>query len=249
MKASRKQGFTLIELLVVIVIIGILAGALFGPITGALASARRSGMMNVGRHIVQAIITADATGRYRGYAWPADSNGEYDGDKPTGPDLYQAFSSTADYFTEALYMEETDTNRRNRLKVLQEIEPADLVADGYTEATGTTITDRNCAWTIASNAGRAAGTTPVLISRNINGSTFAGTAGNDTGADYDTLLTDNQPFGKDGCVLIYRDGSGRDFDAAGVLMRDMVSGLGNGKLTDIEQDGNAFKFLETGSGN
>ena len=180
MKVTRKQGFTLIELLVVIVIIGILAGALFGPITGALASARRSGMAQTGRQIVQAIITADSQGAFRGYAWPSDEAGRYSGTKPSnGPNMYQAFSTTEAYFTEALYMAQTNAQDREKKKVLKEIEPSDLVADGYVEATGTTINEENCAWIIAKNVRQAPGNTPVLISRNFNCTNLINTAGDD----------------------------------------------------------------------
>ena len=248
MKVTRKQGFTLIELLVVIVIIGILAGALFGPITGALASARRSGMAQTGRQIVQAIITADSQGIYRGYAWPSDAAGRYSGTKPSnGPNMYQAFSTTEAYFTEALYMAQTNAQDREKKKVLKEIEPSDLVADGYVEATGTTINEENCAWIIAKNVRQAPGNTPVLISRNFNCTNLINTAGDDVSADYSTLLTTNEPFGQDGCVLIYKDGSAADFAGGDVIMRDIVPGRGSGKLSDIKQGDDTFAFLEGGS--
>lgn len=245
MKVTRKQGFTLIELLVVIVIIGILAGALFGPITGALASARRSGMAQTGRQIVQAIITADSQGAFRGYAWPSDEAGRYSGTKPSnGPNMYQAFSTTEAYFTEALYMAQTNAQDREKKKVLKEIEPSDLVADGYVEATGTTINEENCAWIIAKNVRQAPGNTPVLISRNFNCTNLINTAGDDVSADYSTLLTTDEPFGQDGCVMVYKDGSCKDFDGGSVIMRDLVSGLGSGKLSDIKQRDDTFAFLD-----
>lgn len=247
MKVTRKQGFTLIELLVVIVIIGILAGALFGPITGALASARRSGMAQTGRQIVQAIIAADSdpNGAYRGWAWPSDAAGRYSGTKPSnGPNMYQAFSTTEAYFTEALYMAQTNAQDREKGKVLKDITPADLVADGYVEATGTTINEENCAWIIAKNVRQAPGNTPVLISRNFNCTNLINTAGDDVSANYSTLLTTEEPFGQDGCVVVYKDGSCRDFDGGSVIMRNLVSGLGSGKLSDIKQKDDTFAFLD-----
>ena len=245
MKVTRKQGFTLIELLVVIVIIGILAGALFGPITGALASARRSGMAQTGRHIVEAIIAAEQSDKYASNAWPSDEN---TGTAPSsGPNMNQAFSSTEAYFTEALYLKETDAEKRNRLQVLKEISPSDLVAEGYSTATGTTIEDTNCAWVIASNAKRAPGKTPVLVSRNFNCSTFVNATCDDDGITYEQLLTTDEPFGQDGCVLICRDGSANDFEAGDMLMRNLVPGRGSGKLSDIKQGKSQFKFLQSGN--
>lgn len=247
MKVTRKQGFTLIELLVVIVIIGILAGALFGPITNALASARRSGMARTGQHIVQQMIAAESSKRYGTKVWPSTKQASSTSTNTTGPNMNRTFSDTADYFTEALYMKESNADNRNRLKVLQGIEPNDLVAEGYTAASGTTIEDENCAWVIAANARSASGKVPVLISRNFNCSTFIGASYDDAGQDYTTLLTESEPFGQDGCVIIYRDGSAADFAAADVVMSALVPLGGNGKLSDIEQDGEAFKFLEFGN--
>ncbi len=251
MKAKRNQGFTLIELLVVIVIIGILAGSLFGPVTNALQSAQRSGMMQRGIQIVRAINSADMSGRYESLAWPADENQDL---KPseslTGPDMYQNFTSTAAYFQEALYVTESDVNRRNRLKVLKDIEPSTLVAPGVTAAAGNTINDNNCAWVIAKNTRNAPAKTPVLVSRNINCSTLASTAGNDTSADAETLLTTAQPFGQNGCVLIYKDNSGKDFDAGNVYAKAMIfEAVGSDNLTSIEQGDDAFEFLQSGSSN
>ena len=75
-------------------------------------------------------------------------------------------------------------------------------------------------------------------------------AGNDTSTDVETLLNTQKPFQKDGCVLIYKDGSGKKFKADTVFPKQMIGALGTGKLNEYEQgDGNKFDFMQSGSSN
>ena len=72
-------------------------------------------------------------------------------------------------------------------------------------------------------------------------------AGNDTAMDVDALLNSQKPFQKDGCVMIYKDGSGKKFKADEVYPAKLLEGLGSGKLNEFEQgEGNKFEFLTTG---
>jgi len=251
MKKAFRQGFTMIELLVVIVIIGILATSLFGPVQNFLLEGNLTGMLGNGRKVVQAIISADMSGRYEGLAFPADENADSaPSDKPTGPDMYQKFSSTAKYFEEALYVKETDVTKRNRLKVLKDIEPSMIAGQGVQTASGTSLDEKNCAWILAKNTANAPAAAPIFCTRNVIGTQLEKVAGNDTSSDVDTLLNTQKPFQRNGCVLIYKDGSGKKFKAEMVFAKEMIGALGTGKLNEYEQgDGNKFQFMQGSSSN
>lgn len=249
MMAQSKRGFTMIELLVVIVIIGILATSLFGPVTNFLLQGKLTGMMGNGRKVVQAIIAADMSGRYEGLAWPASENADLQEDgNQEGPKMNQDFNSTAAYFQEALYVSQQDVTKRNRLKVLKDIEPAMIAGEGVPAASSTTLDDRNCAWILAKNTREIPASAPVFATKNVNGQALASATGNDSTTDVETLLTTSRPFGRDGCVLIYKDGSGKKFGADEVYPKAMVESLGSGKLSDYKQGDDAFTFMQSGTG-
>ena len=190
-------------------------------------------MAESGRRIVRAIIMADSQGPYRGYAWPSDEAGRYDGMKPNkGPNMYQSFETTSDYFTEALYLNAIDKSRQARMCVLKDCSKDDI-----------SFGEVDCAWYIATNVRQAAGNTPVLVSRNVNVDVLCNTLGDDASVGAEELLEDVPPFGKEGCVIIYKDGSARTFTADDVNMRNIVPGMGNYKLSDIRQGENPFRFL------
>ncbi len=246
MKATLKQGFTMIELLVVIVILGILAGSLFGPVQSFLLKGKLTGAMGQGRKVVQAIAAADMSGRYAGMAWPVSQmeGGAAEGTTGSAPNMEQVFGDTPKYFTEALYMRETSVTKRNRLKVLQEIEPSMLVAEGSTSATGQQIEARNCAWMIATDVHVMPSIAPVFVTKNVKRSAIVAAAGNDTAQGPEELLETYKPFGQDGCVMIYKDGSGKIFTAQDVYPQALLEGIGSDTLTKLATDQDAkFEFL------
>lgn len=190
-------------------------------------------MAESGRHIVQSIIVADSQGAYRGYAWPSDAAGRYDGTKPSnGPNMYQSFESTADYFSEALYLNAPNDEQRAKKCVLKDCSKDDI-----------SFGEVDCAWYIAANVRQAASNTPVLVSRNVNVDVLCNTSGDNASVGAEELLEDVPPFGKEGCVIVYKDGSVRAFAAVDVKMPNLVPGLGSSKLSDIRQGEDPFRFL------
>lgn len=186
-----------------------------------------------GQQLVRAIIAADNSRRYRGYAWPSDAAGRYaNAASSNGPNMHQSFETTKDYFTEALYLNAPDEERRARLCALANCSKADI-----------SFEEVDCIWRIATNARRVPGKTPVLVSNNVNVEVLCNTPGDDASVGADELLLDIPPFGKDVCVIVYKDGSVRAFAAVDVKMPNLVPGLGSSKLSDIRQGEDPFRFL------
>lgn len=249
MNAKLKQGFTMIELLVVIAIIGILAAAMIPKVGSMMLNGKMTGMMSNGRNILTAMKAAESSDTYGDVVWPSDDAADYKPDSYSGPNMWQVFSSTATYFTEALYMSETDGTKRERYKVLADVTPEMLIAEGYSTATGTSIEEKNCAWILAKNATNISGSAPVLVSKNVNATDLVGMTGTDA-KTADDMLSKTKPFGQDGCVIVNRDGSAKSYVARDLTPRAVLGALGSAKLSDHEEgEGNTFAFLYSSSSN
>ncbi len=244
---NLKHGFTMIELLVVIVIIGILAAALFPSVTSFLLTGKLEGMSAKGSNVVKAINTADLTGRFANKAWPKSEVSEEKPEGYKGPDIYKTFSTTAEYFTEALYLSETNSDRRARGAVLKDLDPSAISGEGVSTATGNQIKEENCAWIIAQDAESVTAKTPVFVTRNVEGTALLNLSGADPSDKFETLLTTRKPFGQDGCVVVYKDGSSKKFKSDEITGTSILEGRSDAlnKVNDVE--GREYKFLQ-GSG-
>ncbi len=242
---NLKRGFTMIELLVVIVILGVLAASLFGPVTDFLLTGKLKGMAGKGSNIVKQINAADLQGNYVNKAWPLSEPYEKP-DGYTGPDMYKTFTSTADYFTQALYLSESDSAKRSRNAVIKGIGVADIAGEGIEVAQGNQVKDENCAWVIAQDVPSASGSDkeiPALVTRNVQAQGLLTLVGNDPSDKFDTLLTTKKPFGQDGCVIIYKDGSAKELKADQIRGTEILSGRSSA-LSAMNGDGIDYKFLQ-----
>lgn len=247
MKAHLKKGFTMIELLVVIVIIGVLSASLFPAVSSFMLKGKLTGMAGKAGKIVKAMVQAETDETYAGRVWPSDTVEETEDEDTNGPKMSRTFTSTADYFTEALYVKETNPKTRENKKVLKGVDPSDIAGEGVPAASGTQIKEANCAWILAKNTSGVPEKTPVLVTRNVDTQVLVGLAGNDTSTDYEKLLSAKKPFEKDGCVIAYKDSSTKTFTSGDVKAKGMLPGLGPSKLSDFEANGNKFDFLRGSS--
>lgn len=209
----------------------LLAATLVG--LSACGGADEEQMAQSGRKIVQSIITAEMTGMYRDCAWPSDAAANYSGAKPAnGPNMHQAFASTKDYFTEALYLNAPDEEQRARKCVLKDCSKDNISFGGV-----------ECAWRIAVNAKNAPGKTPVLVSNNLEVDALFEMGPMDTFVPGKILLKDIPPLGNKSCVVVYRDGSCKTFKAEDLTIKAIMDDGKTPPLTEISQDGKPFRFL------
>ncbi|MFH0953426.1 MAG: prepilin-type N-terminal cleavage/methylation domain-containing protein [Verrucomicrobiota bacterium] len=201
MKGQRRvQSFTLIELLVVIAIIAILAAVLTPAVTDALTRGKMTGTMNNGRSIYLSLFSRDTED-------PVFQSGSpYPKSTATDP-MY--FDTSTKFFVWVV------------TSGVMTVDFSFFSAPGISPYKGTTpsgFTDLNNAWCITADASSA---TPdgaaLLFTRNLVIDKL-----NDPLA---TALSDNEPFGKKGVVVVTKGGSSmvlkqsyltNNFNAAGV---------------------------------
>lgn len=245
MKMKRKSGFTMIELLVVISIIGILTSVLIPSVSSMMLSGKTTELSQRGKKIVDAIITAELRGN--SYVWPATTY-EADAEETDSnkPNLCKTFSTTEEYFQEALLLAK-DAKTRLANQALKDITTQHLVGDGMVEAASSTLNANNCAWRIAQNVGIVEIDMPALVSKNLKAEDLVNTKGNTTNIDADKLLdATKKPFGKKACVLVTKQGKPLAVNAADMTASSMgLRILGDASMKDMGADGADISFLKS----
>ena len=179
------RAFTLIELLVVIAIIAILAAVLTPAVTDALTRGKMTGVMNNGRSIYLSLFAKDTED-------PVFNSGSpFPKSQGQGGGVFE-FQNSTDYFKWVI------TNK------VMNVDFSFFSAPGITPYKGVDAAQflpANNAWCMTANVNDSTPDgAPLLFTRNLNIDAL-----NDTPlAD---ALTDRDPFGKKGVVVVTKGGS------------------------------------------
>ena len=229
---KQSKGFTHVELLVVIGILGILMGVLIPQITGSLFKANLSAMSFNGAKLVKAII-AESVSNANGedfWAHRTEADGKSDDtDRING----MSFSTSTDYFTK-LFDIDNQTSSDWQPFIDKEL-VSTLWGFGVPPAKPGSLKAANVGWTVVCGMPNDAdGTIPVLVSRNVDTSNFAKSGTTNMGEQKTVPSLDKypQPFGKKGCVIVYKSGN-----AKGLQSRDA-------RLCDIYREQPNVTFAE-----